>query len=80
VVESPCVMEHTISSVKTNPIFFSLVGALIHPVHQRCTKLLRDRRTLKLGLSGDGITVDLITSSYHTVQCLGVVSENHILP
>jgi hypothetical protein len=34
VVESPCVMEHTISSVKTNPIFFSLVGALIHPIRQ----------------------------------------------
>ena len=36
--------------------------------------------TLKLGLSGDGITVDLITSSDHTVHRLSVVSEDHILP
>lgn len=36
--------------------------------------------TLKLGLSSDGITVDLITTSDHTVQRLSVVSKNHIFP
>jgi hypothetical protein len=38
------------------------------------------KHTLQLWLSGDGITIDLITSSDHTMQWFLVVSKYHVLP
>ena len=70
---------HLFSQDKSNLL---LPGRCVDPTcgsaishHIGCSQL-----TLKLGLSGDGVTVDLITSSDHTVHRLSVVSEDHVLP
>jgi hypothetical protein len=73
-------MERTISSVSLKPILLSLVGALIHSTINSLLHCKVDIHTLEFWLSGDGIAVDLITTSDHTMQSLGMMSEDHIFP